>query len=259
LNERRKRVKQICIIKGAIFDLDGTLIDSMGVWNKIDYDFLAKRGISLPEDLGHAIKSLSFKETALYFKDRFNLQESIEDIMNEWSVMAFNEYAFNIKLKPGVDKFLSKLKAKGIKIALATVTGQKLLKAVLENNGIFKYFDAVSTTSEVARGKSFPDIYLLSAEKLGLKPEECVVFEDILPAVLGAKAAGMKVIGVYDKCSENERHEIEGHADRYICSFNDLNASFDDFIKASTGVKDWILKQKKIPEGLCKKIGTLSV
>lgn len=216
-------MRKISIIKGAIFDLDGTLIDSMAVWNKIDYDFLTKRGIPVPDDLSRTIKSLSYKDTALYFKERFNLYETIEEIMDEWNLMVFNEYADNIKLKPGVKNYLSKLKTKGVRIGLATITGMELLKAVLKNNDVFQYFDAISTLDEVNRDKNFPDIYLLTAEKLGLRPEECVVFEDILPAVLGAKSAGMKVIGVYDRYSEYEKHEIMKHADHYILDFNELN------------------------------------
>lgn len=209
-------------IKAAIFDMDGTLVDSMWVWSKIDIEFLKKRGIALPSDLKDNIEHLSFMDTAKYFKDRFKLQESIEDIMKEWNDMAFEEYSKNIKLKADADRFLSLLKTAGIKIALATSNSQILLEASLKNNGILQYFDVITTTDEVARGKNFPDIYLLTAKRLGVTSEECIVFEDILPAVMGAKAAGMKVVGVFDEYSEHQKVDIINTADYFINEYKDI-------------------------------------
>lgn len=209
-------------IKAAIFDLDGTLIDSMWLWRKIDYDFLKLRGMEVPSDLFENIAHLNFLDTAKYFKNRFNLNESLEDIMDEWNDMAYSEYSNNISLKVGAKEYLTLLKNKGIKLAIATSNHPKLLKAVLENNEIYDYFDAITTTLEVKRGKNFPDVYLLSAEKLGVKPKECVVFEDIAAAIHGAKAAGMKVIGVHDIHSDNEREEIIKLADYFIYKYEEL-------------------------------------
>ncbi|GLC29978.1 HAD family hydrolase [Clostridium omnivorum] len=209
-------------IKAAIFDMDGTLVDSMWVWSKIDIEFLKKRGIALPSDLKDNIEHLSFTDTAKYFKDRFKLQESIEDIMKEWNDMAFEEYSKNIKLKADADRFLSSLKTAGIKIALATSNSQMLLEASLKNNGVLQYFDVITTTDEVARGKNFPDIYLLTAKRLGVTSEECIVFEDILPAVKGAKAAGMKVVGVFDEYSEHQKIDIINTADYFINEYKDI-------------------------------------
>lgn len=208
--------------KGAIFDLDGTLIDSMWVWAKIDFDYLSKRGISLPPDLKDHIAHLSFDDTAKYFKDRFKLNESLEEIKTEWNDMALHEYAHNIVLKNGALNFLDLLKSKGIKIALATSNTRALLELVLRKNKVYDYFDVITTTDEVSRGKNFPDVYLLTAEKLGLKPEACIVFEDILPAVIGAKAAGMKVIGVQDLFSEHQKNDICRIADIFISEYEEL-------------------------------------
>lgn len=210
-------------IKAAIFDMDGTLIDSMWVWTKIDIDFLKKRGIELPSDLKNSIEHLSFTDTARYFKDRFNLPEDVNSIMEEWNQMAYEEYSNSIKLKPGARDYLNLLKSKGIKLALATSNSMTLLEVVLRNTGIYEYFDIITLTDEVKRSKSYPDIYLLSAEKLGVKPEECIVFEDILPAVLGAKAAGMKVIGVHDLYSDYQKEDIINNADYFIYKYEDLN------------------------------------
>ncbi|MFL0269470.1 HAD family hydrolase [Candidatus Clostridium radicumherbarum] len=210
-------------IKAAIFDLDGTLIDSMWLWEKVDIDFLSKRDYELPIDLKENIEHLSFIDTAKYFKERFNLPENIEDIMAEWNSMAFEEYANNVSLKSGAKEYLHNLKLKGIKLALATSNSVPLLEAVLKNNGVYGYFDVITTTNEVNRGKNFPDIYLLSAEKLHVKPTECIVFEDILPAVLGAKMAGMKVVAVHDLYSEYQKNDIIASADYYIYKYEDLS------------------------------------
>ncbi len=209
-------------IKAAIFDLDGTLVDSMGVWNKIDIDFLGKRSIPLPKNLKDDITHLSFQQTAEYFKDRFKLNESTEDIMNEWHEMAYHEYSKNVKLKAGAKEYLEKLKASGIKIGLATSNSIPLLEATLKSNNIYSLFDAITVTDEVKKSKDNPDIYLLSAKKLNVAPEHCMVYEDILPAVNGAKLAGMKVTAVYDDASMDQMDMLKEKCDLYINNYHEL-------------------------------------
>jgi HAD superfamily hydrolase (TIGR01509 family) len=212
-------------IKAVIFDLDGTLVDSMWVWGKIDTDYFKKRNMDLPFNLKSQIEHLSFDDTAAYFKSNFNIPDTIEEIKKEWTDFAYGEYLNNVKLKPGVVQFLTFLKSLNIKIGLATSNSKPLLEACLKSNDIYHYFDSITLTSEVCRGKNFPDIYLLAAEKLGVKPEECIVFEDILPAVKGAKSAGMKVIGVYDDFSKEQKEDIISHADMYIVEYNELTTA----------------------------------
>lgn len=209
-------------IKGAIFDLDGTLVDSMGVWTNVDIQYLQKRGFEVPADLADEIQALTFEDCARYFKKRFGLSETIDEIMDEWNKMAYDEYAHNVKLKPGVREYLAYLKKKNIKIGLATSNIPELLYATLKNNDILHYFDSISTVSEVSRNKNFPDIFLLAAKKMNLEPSQCVVFEDILPAILSAKSVGMKTVGVYDKHSEHDMEMIKKHADIFINSFESL-------------------------------------
>jgi len=209
-------------IKAVIFDLDGTLVDSMGIWDKIDIDYLTKRSIELPQDLRECIEHLSFLETARYFKNRFNLPESIEEIATEWNEMALVEYTNTVKLKKGAREFLSLLKSKGLKIALATSNSAPLLEAALKANAVFELFDVICRTDEVNRGKNFPDVYLLAAERLGVSPENCMVFEDLVPAVMGAKAANMKVVAVHDLYSEGQKEKLEKLADRYILNYEEL-------------------------------------
>ena|SRR5665647_304641 len=212
-------------IKAAIFDLDGTLIDSMWVWGKIDENYFKSRNMDLPENLKNQIEHLSFDETAAYFKSNFGISETIEEIKKEWNDFAYVEYLNNVKLKPGVVEFLSLLKTLNIKIGLATSNCNPLVEVVLRSNDIYDYFDCITLTDEVSRGKNFPDVYLFAAEKLGVTPAECIVFEDILPAVKGAKAAGMKVVGVYDDFSKHQKEDIMSHADRYIIEYHELTTA----------------------------------
>ncbi|ACA54012.1 HAD family hydrolase [Clostridium botulinum] len=209
-------------IEGAIFDLDGTLIDSMGIWGKIDYDFLNKRNIKVPQDLKDKIETLTFEEGANFFKKNFKLKESQEEILKEWHNMVVKEYSHNIKLKNNVRDFLIKLKNKGVKLAIATSNTPELTKLVLENNKILDLFDSITTISEVNRNKTFPDIYLLCAEKLKLPAEKCAVFEDILPAIKSAKAAKMKTIGIYDDSSKDDENKIKEISDYYIYDYKEL-------------------------------------
>ena len=209
-------------IKAAIFDLDGTLVDSMWVWAQIDIDYLKQKGYSMPENLRSEIVHLSFSQTAIYFKEKFNLDDSIEKISKDWHDMAFNHYSNNVKLKLGVKDFLNSLKSLKIKIALATSNSIPLLEACLKNNGIYDYFDSITTTDEVSNGKDCPDVYLLAADKLGINPKDCLVFEDILPAIQGAKAANMKVIAVKDDECLDSKEDLLKYADKYIHSFEEL-------------------------------------
>ena len=208
--------------KGAIFDLDGTLFDSMGIWKDVDLAFFERRNIEMPDDYQEAIKDMHFKPMAEYTKARFNLPDDIHDIMDEWCELCFEEYEKNVPLKDGAKEYLEYLKNNGIKIAFATANTKELSEVCLKNNGIFDLFDAGAYLFEAGTNKNEPDIYLLACERLGLSPTECIVFEDILPAILGAKKGGFAVCGVYDKFSEKDTEEITANADYYIKSFSEL-------------------------------------
>lgn len=211
-------------IKAAIFDMDGTLIDSMWVWQSIDVEYLKQKKLSFPKNLRSDIEHLGFQDTAEYFKKRFNIKDSTEKIINDWTQMAYNHYAYDIKLKPYAKEYLTYLKNKGIKIGLATSNSHLLVKTALKPLGIYNLFDSITITDDVKKDKSFPDVYLLAAKRLGAAPNECVVFEDILPAILSAKKAGMTVVAVHDKFSDNNILDIKNEADRFIHSYNELIA-----------------------------------
>lgn len=209
-------------IKGVIFDLDGTLIDSMWVWDQIDIEYLSEKNLEVPKNLNDEIGHLSFNQVAVYFKERFKLKDSLDEIKQRWSDMAYYHYSTDIKLKEGVVEFLKFLKESNIKIGLATSNSHDLLEVVLKNNNIYDYFDAITITDEVSVGKHEPDVYLLAAKKLNLSPSECLVFEDIVQAIKGAKKAEMKVVGVADSRNIDDRDEIISLTDKFITNFNEM-------------------------------------
>ena len=205
--------------EAAIFDLDGTLLNSMDIWEQIDISFLQKRGLPVPTDYVTEICARSFEEAAQYTIERFGLSETMTDIINEWNNMAEYEYAHNVKLLPHIHDYLLQLKSNGIKLAVATGLPKELFLPCLENNSVLDLFDCLCSTDEVMRGKEFPDIFELAAKRLQTAPERCIVFDDVLPAVKSAKQAIMLVCGVYDKYSAQHRAEIERIADYYILDF----------------------------------------
>lgn len=206
----------------AIFDLDGTLLDSTWVWEKIDIDFLAKRGIVVPADYMQEIRNHNFITGSKYVIERFHLNENAEDIAAEWHEMAQEQYDNVITLKPGAGAFLRKLKAQGMKLTVATSSTHTLFEKCLKRNGIYDLFDSFTETHEVERGKGYPDVYELAALRCQTDTAHCIVFEDILKAVQGAKDGGFYTVAVYDAASTQEQEEIKKLCDRYIYGYEEL-------------------------------------
>lgn len=211
-----KRNKMLENIDAVIFDLDGSLVDSMWIWRAIDIEYLGKFGIPLPEDLQASIEGMSFSETAAYFKSHFPIPDPIEKIKEDWNRMAWDKYETEVPLKPGIPEFLRHCRKTGIKLGIATSNSRQLVENIAAVHNLREYFSCIMTGCDVARGKPAPDIYLAVAETLGVLPERCLVFEDILPGIQAGKAAGMKVCAVEDAYSANIRKEKEALADYYI-------------------------------------------
>lgn len=209
-------------IKGTIFDLDGTILDSMHVWTKIDIDFLGKRGIDVPTDYVKQINPMGFHAAAQYTKARFLLKESIDEIKQEWNDMALDAYANSVILKPGAKAYLNLIKKHGIKLSVATASSESIYKAALFNNEIYDLFDEFTTLAEVEKGKGFPDIYEKAAEKINLKPSECAVFEDLYEGLRAARSVGFITVGVYEPHGAYDEKMLREQSDIYIKDFSEL-------------------------------------
>jgi HAD superfamily hydrolase (TIGR01509 family) len=207
-------------MKAYIFDLDGTLLDSMNVWHDVDTEFFRKRGIAVPENFNVESCAMSFPEVAAYTIERFGLPETPEEIMREWHEMAAFAYANTVQMKPGAKEYLAELKKRGAKLAVATSAIPAHYKSALRNLGVYDWFDVICDASETGCGKSHPDIFLLTAKKLGVSPADCIVFEDILVAAKSAKSTGMTVYGVFDKSSQDDWEQIKQIADGAIMDFH---------------------------------------
>ena len=209
--------------RAALFDLDGTLLDSMGVWREVDARFFASRGIGDYSDFSRAVQGLSFTESAVFTVERFCLAESPEAVAAEWMELARDAYAHRVPLKQGALAYLRMLKRAGVKLAVATSNRPELFGPALEAGGALELFDAVCTTAMVgSQGKRSGAVYRLAAEKLGVPCGDCAVFEDAPDGILGAKALGMRAYAVRDGAAVHDRQAIEAAADGAIDTFDDM-------------------------------------
>lgn len=208
--------------KAAIFDLDGTLLDSMGVWDQIDMDFLSRRGFDVPDDYVPTISAMPFQQVAAYTIDRFGLDETPEAVMAEWGDMAHEAYATMVEAKPGAVEYLTYLRDAGVKLAIATSLTPSLREPAMKHVGIFDFFNTIVSVDDVhGVGKDKPDVYLLAASRLGTEASECVVFEDILEGIRSAKSVGMRAWAMHDDSSDGQWDAICALADGVMFDFHD--------------------------------------
>ena len=208
--------------KALLFDMDGTLLESMHVWKQIDVLFLGKFGLEVPKDLQKAIEGFSFHETAVYFRERFSLPLSVEEIEAEWNRMAEDQYLHHIRFHERAEEFLRYAKASGFALGICTTNSRELVDALLNERGLGDIFDVVITGTEVKKGKPAPDIYLAAAEALKVEPARCLVFEDILPGIMAGLAAGMEVCAVRDSFSMPVDQEKRELANYYLSHYAEL-------------------------------------
>lgn len=205
--------------KYAIFDMDGTLIDSMKIWENLGVEYLTNKNIKVKENLNEIINSMSMEESAIYFKKKFGIKDSVKKIISDENKLIEHKYKYEIPLKENVKEYLSYLKKKDIKMCVTTATSLNLAKTALRRLDVLKYFSFVISCDETKVGKSKPDIYYLALDKMNAKIEETVVYEDADYAIKTAKKAGLYCVGVYDEVSSREKKEILKFCDEYIESF----------------------------------------
>ena len=212
----------------VIFDMDGTLVDSMWMWKEIDMEYLKRYGITTPQDpkqlqaIQKEIEGMSFTETATYFKEKFQIADSLEKIKQDWNEMAYEIYCTKVPYKKGALDFLKFCKAHGKKLGVATSNSRELVNAVGKILHFDQYFDCIMTSCEAKRGKPAPDVYLAVAERLGVEPSRCLVFEDLPAGIKAGNAAGMTVIAIEDEYSAGMREEKMQLAEYFIHDYEEL-------------------------------------
>ncbi|MBE6963849.1 MAG: HAD family phosphatase [Ruminococcaceae bacterium] len=213
-------------LQSAIFDMDGTLVDSMAVWNDASARLLRARGIEPDPATQEKIMSLTLRQGVDYCRETYGLSETTDELMD--MVMAHMEdfYTHHVELKPGVKKFLSLLKMEGVWMYIATNTDRRLVEIALKRTGIDGYFRGILTCAEVGAGKrDSAEVYERCMRRLQSNKKDTVVFEDAIHAIRTAKAAGFRVCAVYDAPAEDKQEEIRAISDYYIRSFEEMFTS----------------------------------
>ena len=208
------------MLKGAIFDFDGTLVDSMFIWDTIGEDYLRSLGKEPHEDLKETFMTLTLEEAAEYYRTHYGVTLSVKEIVDGVNTTVEGIYRTRVALKQGVADFLAQLKENGTRMCIATVTDRYLVEETLDRLGILQYFSEIFTCAEVGYGKDKPIIYRKALEHLDTAKNETYVFEDSLFALKTAKADGFTTVGVYDR-HENRQDNLKNLADYYIVDFAD--------------------------------------
>ena len=209
-------------ITGAIFDFDGTVFDSMHIWKGVKFQFFDRIGLILNEEQREEFKNLFLLDAIELAKERFNLKMTDKELFNEFFTLIKEKYLADTEPKNDIIEFLEKLKAKGVKMGIATATGEPALIAVLEKFNMLHYFQEIYSTYTVGASKTEPKVYDVVLEKLGTEKQTTWVFEDALYAAKTAKTNGYNVVGIYDK-SEPEQEELKDLVDIYIHNYSELD------------------------------------
>ena len=205
-----------------LFDFDGTLVDSNGVWVDVDNGFLARRGLTPTREYSDAVGHSIFPIAAQYTKDYYHLDMSPEEIMAEWLDMARDAYAHQIPLKPGAKEFVERCAGAGEPMALFTACVPQLCRAALERHGLTQYFPRVVYAQELGVEKRERRAFDLALEQLGAEAVDCTLYEDSPGACRAAREAGLTVVGVYDPFYAVYKAEMKQLCHRYIDSFTEL-------------------------------------
>lgn len=209
-------------IKLAIFDLDGTLLDSTSIWSDIDQEFFHKRGMEIPPNYTAEIAHLGLEKAALWTKIKYCPEEEASAILKEWKDMSLKAYQEDIKEKPYAKELLEKLKNNGVHLAIATANSKELYEPCLKRLGIDMYFDFVIDVNSVKQGKTSSEIYDKTAERFNLHKDNIMIVEDLLEAMVTAFKAGYLTIGVYDEMTTKDIEKNKKNCHFFAVSLHDI-------------------------------------
>ncbi len=215
-------------LNGVIFDLDGTLIDSMFIWDDLSYDLLVSNGITPRDDLRAKVSTMYLDESSRYVIEEYGLPCTVEQVNQYINDRVEHFYLHEVKPKQDIIPFLERLKAAGIPMCVATATERKLAVPALEHNGMTHYFSEILTCREVGQNKNSPLIFEQALTRLGSGRHETAVFEDSLHAVTTAKAAGFPTFTIFDSTSEQNKEKLIQLSDRYFYRYAELNGCFEN-------------------------------
>ncbi len=211
---------------GVIFDLDGTILDSMGIWSEIGSKFIESLGLKPKDSLREDTRELSLLQSAEYMKKNYSLIESTDVIMDSINEMISEYYHDILQPKEGAQELLEYLKAKEIPLCVATATAAHLVEPALERINMRHYFDSVHSCVDIGKGKDDPEIFLIALKSLGTSLENTWVFEDALYAAKTAKDAGFIVVGVHDPSAEQHQNELKAFSNYYIENLHQAKGLF---------------------------------
>ena len=214
-------------MKGVIFDLDGTLIDSLWVWDKVDREILARHGFTPDQEYLEHICKLNYGQCIDYILQRYDIGMSHSQLSQELHQLALKEYLTNVTLKDGAFELITMFKQEGMRIGIATSCLREMCEAVLKRNNVYHLFDTFVYSDEIGKNKQEPDIYLITAKQLAVEPKECIVFEDLPSAAQSALNAGMFVVGVYDGYSQQYVNLMKNICDLFISDFWQISTKKD--------------------------------
>lgn len=210
-------------MKYAIFDFDGTLFDSAGVWKDLDLEYLSRFDIVPKDEVREKIITMSLYDSVRFIIETYNLDNDIDDAMSSLYEVIGKRYENKVEPKLGVEHFLIELKKRNIKMCVATLSSRNHVIKALEHFNMFKYFEFVIGAEDINTSKTSPDIFYMALERLNANICETCVFEDSLFALETAKNEGFKVIGVYDECSKDNCNKIKEISDFFIDDYSNIN------------------------------------
>lgn len=212
--------------RSAIFDMDGTLLDSMGMWRNVGRDYLLRQGVNPPEDLPDRLRTLSFEQAAQFFQREFGILQPLSEIVEEIQRIPEEQYRLSVPLKPGAKELLLKLQEKGVPMCVATETDRVCAEAALQRLDVIHCFSFLLSCKDLGKGKNDPAVYVEAAKRLGSEPGETLVLEDCLYCAKTAKKAGFPVAAVYDDASASDWEQMQRICDRSVMSLIEVKYFF---------------------------------